>query len=87
MRKLGDCTTSSLVFKNFDKALHVRLRTASVKHSMSVKAIVTEACNLWLKEKYKKIREAKTREAQKRDTNRDVGSNPASPPKTDGAVA
>ena len=82
MRKLGDGATSSLVIKNFDKALHVRLRTASVKQSMSVKAIVTEACNLWLKEKNKKIREAR-----KRDTNRDVGSNPASPPKTDGAVA
>jgi len=82
MRKLGDGATSSLVIKNFEKALHVRLRTASVKHSMSVKAIVTDACNLWLKEKNKKIREAR-----KRDTNRDVGSNPTSPPKTDGAVA
>ena len=81
MRKLGDGATSSLVIKNFDKALHVRLRTASVKHSMSVKAIVTEACNLWLKEKNRRIREAK-----KKATNRDVGSSPTDPT-IDGVVA
>ncbi len=91
MRALGTGETSSLVIKNFDKALHIKLRTASVKYSTSVKAIVIEAGYAWLKERNRKDREAKktqkTREALKKDTNRNVGSNPTSPPKIDGAVA
>lgn len=91
MRALGTGETSSLVIKNFDKALHIKLRTASVKHSTSVKAIVTKACYDWLKETNRKEREAKKalkiREAQKKDTNMNVGSNPTSPPNIDGAVA
>lgn len=90
MRALGTGETSSLVIKNFDKALHIKLREASVKHSTSVKAIVTEAGYAWLKAVNKKAREArkekKLREAQKKATNENVGSNPASPT-IDGAVA
>lgn len=81
MRKLGDGEYSSLVVKKFDKALHIRLRTASVKHSTSVKAIVTDACNLWLREKNKKVREAR-----KKHTNKNVGSSPTDPI-IDGVVA
>ena len=91
MRALGTGETSSLVIKNFDKALHIKLRTASVKHSTSVKAIVTKACYDWLKETNREAREAKkaqkTREALKKATNMNPGSNPGSPPKIDGAVA
>jgi len=90
MRALGTGETSSLVIKNFDKALHIKLRTASVKHSTSVKAIVTEACYAWLKETNRKAREAKkaqkTSEALRKATNEILGSNPSGPI-IDGAVA
>ena len=91
MRELGDGEYSSLVIKNFDKALHIRLRTASVKYGTSVKALVIEGMTAWLRAINKKDREAKKtlkiREAQKKATNMNAGSNPASPPKIDGAVA
>lgn len=91
MRALGDGEYSSLVIKKFDKDLHIKLRTASVKYGTSVKAIVTAAGYAWLKETNRKERETKKsnkiREARKKATNMNPGSNPGSPPKIDGAVA
>lgn len=62
MKQLGNGEYTNLIVKNFPRPLHVKLRTASVKHDKSIRTITVEAVGLWLKDQNRRSKEKRAKE-------------------------